>query len=39
MTEPRYIVIESKVWIHDQTGQKVSPYGAVPWQSPSEEKH
>ena len=32
----RFDVIPSKAWRNKTTGQKVSPYGAAPWQSPSE---
>ena len=35
---PRYEVVESKVWQHKTTKQKVSPYGACPWQHES-QKH
>lgn len=34
---PRYEVVASKVWLNAVTGQKVSPYGAIPWTSDAEK--
>ena len=36
-SEPKYSVVESKVWQHRETGRKVSPYGACPWMSDAEK--
>lgn len=33
MSSPRYEVIPSRCWKHGPTGQRVSLYGAVPYQS------
>jgi hypothetical protein len=32
-------IVQSYVWFHTQTGQRVSIYGACPWGSPSEQKY
>jgi hypothetical protein len=29
--EPKYSVVESKVWLHKESGRRVSQYGACPW--------
>lgn len=36
MTTKRYQVVPSRIWINQKTGQKVSPFGACPWQAESE---
>ena len=39
MKDPRYKIIESKVWKHKITGASASIYGACPWTSQTDKPH